>query len=529
MSPGVPSRRHSITYRMTAAVCAFIILFLSLLTAVFLYYFKYELKQTISNQQLTLLTVVAQDIDQKLLSAQKTLVAVAQEVPPGTMNDPEAAQRFLNNRPGTISIFDHGLTMLSRDGRIIAESQNLPGRRGRDLSFREFYKKTIATGRPVISAPFISTRIPGAPLIIFTAPVRDKSGAVTAMLLGGLNLQRDNILGELSRTRIAKSGYLYLFTSDRTMVMHPDRSRIMTTAAPPGTNKLFDRALNGFEGIGENVNSKGLHALTSFKRLQATDWIIAANYPLDEVYEPIYRVQKFFFVAVILSAFFTVLVVRMLMGSYTHALVEFARHVKEISSKKGKARLFKHDSEDEIGILARTFNSMIQDYDRSSEELFHISTHDSLTGLYNRAFFDDEMKRFSSGRIAPVSVVMADVDDLKVCNDTYGHPVGDALIKATAQTLLDCFRSEDAVARIGGDEFAVLLPGVDAAQAEVAMKRVRSMAEKYETVAGGIPMSISLGCATAENPADLDAAFKHADQQMYLDKLARKVEKESEL
>ena len=134
-----------------------------------------------------------------------------------------------------------------------------------------------------------------------------------------------------------------------------------------------------------------------------------------------------------------------------------------------------------------------------------------------------------AGRIAPVSVVMIDIDDLKVCNDKYGHSVGDALIKATAQILHDSFRLTDAVARIGGDEFAVLLPGVDAEHAQIAMQRVRSLASKYETMVEGIPMSLSLGYATVDNPAELPEAIKSADQQMYLNKLARKVEKESEL
>lgn len=528
MNSVVPPRRHSITFRMTMAVCVFVILILSFLALLSMSYFKRELKETISSQQMTLMTVVAQGIDQKLISAQKALVSVAREVAPGVVNDPDAAQHFLDDRTGTKSIFDHGVIILSKEGRFIAESPYRAGRRGRDLSFRDFYKKTIATGKPVISDPFVSTRVPGAPLIIFTAPIRDESGAVSAILLGGMNLLQNNFLGDLSQTRIGSSGYLYLLSPGRIMVMHPDRSRIMTDMVPPGADKLLDRAVEGFEGVAENVDSRGLRALTSFKHLQTTGWIVGANYPLSEAYEPIYRAQKYCIAVVVVSALMTILVIRWMMGSYTNALVRFARHVKNISIKKDAERLFLPGTRDEIGILAGVFNTMIQEHDYKSEMLHHFSNHDGLSGLYNRSYFDGELERLSSSRITPISVVMVDIDDLKVCNDKYGHSVGDALIKATSQVLMDSFRIEDAVARIGGDEFAVLLSGVDAEQAQVAIKRVRMMASRYETLEKGIPMSISLGYATVENAADLPEAVKYADQQMYLDKISRKAQKESE-
>lgn len=528
MENATPSTRRSITFRMTTAVCAFVILFLSLMVTLTLVYFRHELKRTLSAQQDTLLKVISQDIDQKIGSARKAIVAVSGEITPDIVNDPDAAQRFLDNRPGTRATFDNGLYLLSRDGKIIAESPYLPGRRGRDISFREFYKKTVSTGRPVISAPFISTHTPGAPSVMFTAPVRDRNGALIGIVCGGLNLLQDNFLGKLSDTRIATNGYIYLFASDRTMIMHPDRTRIMTRDVPPGVNKLYDRAIAGFNGSAENVNSRGLHALTSYQHLQTTDWVVGANYPLSEAYEPIRRAVKYCIGAILVSAILTFLVIRRIMGRYTDALVLFTGHVRELSSKKGADRLFRIDSRDEIGFLAQTFNTMIRDYDVKSEELEFISSHDALSGLYNRAYFDEKVKRLSSGGITPISIVLADIDDLKVCNDKYGHSVGDALIKATSQILMDSFRAEDAVARIGGDEFAVLLPGVDAEHAMMAMKRVRLLAGRYESLVEGIPMSISLGLATVDDPADLPEAIKHADQQMYLDKLSRKGEKEAE-
>lgn len=530
MNVGVPFRRHSITLRMTVAVCTFIILFSSLLAASALYYFKLELRETISNQQMTLLSVVAQGIDQKLTAAQKTVIEASHDVSPDMVADPEAAQRFLDSLHSVKSIFDNGIFLFSKDGRLIAESPFLPGRRGRDISSRQYYQKTIATGKPVISAPFLSTHSPGTPALNITAPVLDKNGTLIAILGGGVNLLHDNFLGDLSHTRIAKNGYLLLVSGDRTIIMHPDRSRIIATKIAPGTNKLLDRALGGYEGVGEYTNSRGVRVLSSFKRLQSTDWVVGADYPLDEATQSVHRLERYFIVAVVVSVCVIILIVRLIMGNYTSTLVRFAEHVRQISSKNGADRLFKIESEDEIGLVAQTFNIMIQDQDKKNEELFYISTHDALSGLYNRAYFDDQMDRLSAGRITPISVVMADIDDLKVFNDSHGHSAGDVLITTVALILLESFRAEDIVARIGGDEFAILLPGVDAVQAGIALKRVRSLADKYAAQASGLTLSISLGCATVEDPTKLDEALQHADQQMYLDKVSRKlVENESEL
>ncbi len=521
MDPVATPIRHSITFRMTVAVCVFVVLFQSLLAVLALVYFKRELQQSITDQQFTMLTVISQNIDQKLRSSQRILVDVSGHVTPEIIRDSDAAQRFLDIRPGTKSTFDNGLFLFSRQGRIIAESPFRPDRRGRDISFRDYYKKTMATGQPVISEPYISTHTPGVPAVIFTAPLKDRDGRITAILAGSLNLLHNNFLGELAGTRIASSGYLYLLTRGRTMIMHPDKSWIMQPVAPPGANPLLDRALQGFEGSGESVNSRGGRALTSFKHLHAADWIIAANYPLDEAYAPIQRARSYLALALIIGTAVIIIVVRRIMERNTSTLVRFASHVSAIAAKQGEERLFRHDSDDEIGVLVRTFNVMIQDEDRKSRELFHTSTHDALTGLFNRAYFDSEMARLSRGRQTPISVVIADIDGLKACNDSRGHVAGDALIKATARTLTESFRAEDVLARIGGDEFGVLLPGVAAEQVEQTLGRLRQAVGKMETPGNGFPLSVSFGSATATTPDGLAEAFKLADQRMYREKRAK--------
>jgi diguanylate cyclase (GGDEF)-like protein/PAS domain S-box-containing protein len=154
------------------------------------------------------------------------------------------------------------------------------------------------------------------------------------------------------------------------------------------------------------------------------------------------------------------------------------------------------------------------------ENLHYLSTHDSLTALYNRVYFDAEMKRLAASREFPVSIIVADIDGLKMVNDTYGHDAGDQLIRTVADALVSAFRASDVVSRIGGDEFAVLLPGADQGTVQEAVDRISGMFEVNSSrLQGG---GLSLGFATADCGEALAACLKRADEQMYIHKYSKR-------
>jgi diguanylate cyclase (GGDEF)-like protein len=158
------------------------------------------------------------------------------------------------------------------------------------------------------------------------------------------------------------------------------------------------------------------------------------------------------------------------------------------------------------------------------QKLKYLSTHDELTGLHNRIFFDDEMSRLGRGRQFPISVIAANVDGLKRINDREGHAVGDALLKRTALVLKEAFRADEVVARIGGDEFAVLLPRTDATTAQAVLDRVRSRLLSHNATQAGSRLNLSLGAATAKAASPLHEALRQADEQMRQEKLAHQLE-----
>ena len=149
------------------------------------------------------------------------------------------------------------------------------------------------------------------------------------------------------------------------------------------------------------------------------------------------------------------------------------------------------------------------------ESLLFLSTHDILTGLYNRAYFDAEMERLLVGRTYPVAIVFADMDGLKASNDSLGHHVGDELLRRAASVLRGVFRGEDVVARIGGDEFGILLPRSTLDVARGAVQRVEAALLAHNQETDGPPVQFSMGVASAEKDDNLDEALRAADADMY--------------
>jgi len=155
---------------------------------------------------------------------------------------------------------------------------------------------------------------------------------------------------------------------------------------------------------------------------------------------------------------------------------------------------------------------------KNENELLYLSNHDHLTGLYNRRFLEDELKRLDTKQKLPLSVIMCDVNGLKLVNDSFGHDAGDSLLKKAAETIKKACRKEDVVARIGGDEFIILLPNTAAIESVQIANSIKELSIREKV--SNIELSISYGYDTkTDEKQSMNETIANAENHMYRHKL----------
>lgn len=762
-------RNQSIRTKLMLSILPAIAVLTIITVLILTSYFRWSTRNAIERQQYSLATLMANKLDDQFELYRKTTISFAKSLTHAPLDNPVALERILDAESELKEIFDNNIVIFSPDGRMLAETAQRPSRTGQDFSYRDYITKTRKNWQPAISSPFKSQLRNTPPVVMFTAPVVNQAGIPIAIAGCSINLLRPNLLGRLADTKIGENGYFYLLDQDRTVIMHPDRQRLLKISAAPGVNPLLDRAIAGFEGAGETVNARGTAMLVAYKRLASTNWILAAQIPASEAYASVRQAEGVGWGIALFALFLLGLLITLSTARLLAPLQNLSAQITRISSAD-QAGLLTIATHDEIGQLGTSFNSLlmqlqarerdlqnsrelyqfISDFSRDwifwstpqgqmlyispaaeqitgyrvdelmadpsllssmvhpddrsiweehlcqlehsengslfefriinkrgqirwlrhhctpihdadgrligirgsndditerqatlltlqeSEERFRLianaahdaivmldqqhtirhwnpsaerlfgmpsdsalnmpvasfipglqeaighhgdapheglrlellgqtakgtalmleislsrariageiatillvrditerklieqrlqfaSLHDSLTGLYNRTAYDYHREQLDAEGPFPVSVIVADLDGLKEANDRWGHDAGDRLICAAAELLTTPFRTQDIVARIGGDEFVMLLPGMGEAVVEMKLERLHQRIEQYNAMAEDLPVSLSLGVAIATEPNQLTDAIGRADQQMYANKAAKK-------
>lgn len=193
-----------------------------------------------------------------------------------------------------------------------------------------------------------------------------------------------------------------------------------------------------------------------------------------------------------------------------------------IFMENGDKKFYANLSMDIIDLNEREYiTCMIVNIDKEkkiTEKLEYLSFHDELTGLYNRRFFEEELQRLDVKRNLPLTIVMADVNGLKVINDSFGHSIGDELLKIVADAFKRTCREDDIIARVGGDEFVILLPNTDEIGSQSIIDRIKGKLQEEKIF--NFEVSVSFGSSTKyEVEESIGKIYKLSEDNMYRNKL----------
>jgi PAS domain S-box-containing protein len=274
--------------------------------------------------------------------------------------------------------FENGLFILDAEGVLWADWPRHGEARGRSFAHRHYFRKTLESGEAVIGEPYRSGRT-GEPVLTFTAPLKDSSGRFMGILGCSVRLTAPSALGGLRSTRIGESGYLYLFDFSRTMILHPDGNRILQRDVPPGVNRLFDAALEGFEGTGETVNSRGVRMLLALRRIPNHDWILGAQLPYAEAFAPFDDAVRRALLILAGSLALCLPLSRLVARRITGPIEKLLSAVREIAAvgtalrpeeeERRRRALAELPAAGEIGMLAQAFRTMAARLERTMASL----------------------------------------------------------------------------------------------------------------------------------------------------------------
>ena len=350
---------HSFRHRLIITFSLFVVFLLLIIACSTHAWFSYHTSKMLFREQFNNVSYLAHSLDDKILTAQQSLLAVAKVMPLEKRNNPVAMQQWLADRAGIQTIFRHGLFVYDDNSKIIAAIPEHPELIGKFHSHHPYLQETISNNTPYISRPFRS-KVDGTPVMAMTAPVFDKNGKLALVLAGQIKLQSTNgLFHDILRPTISHTGYFYLFGNDRTVYLHPDSYRMFKKDVPLGANKAFDAAINGFEGTMETTNSKGIPFIVSTKRLKSVDLILAANFPLKEAYAPYYRFISIYLLGIALTIMLGVVAAWLLGRRLSRSISNLSREIYELSKEPDPKKRISGSDEMELQLLSESFNNLL--------------------------------------------------------------------------------------------------------------------------------------------------------------------------
>jgi len=483
---------------------------------------RHELAAQSSDHLKTIATYAAEDIGRQILTRRTLLENVASAI--GTTSvDIEAVQVARERLSEIMALFPSGVVILDTSGKpLVARPARLWADGGGTISPGLLASEHDFTlGRPAIS------RISGVAEIAMAVPARDTEGRRRATVVGVLPLQSPGFLDVLYRTRVGQNGGLNLVSArDGIFLGASDEENSLKPVPPPGIHRQHDLAMRGVYTIDVDIRaSDKVEELAATVPVPNAPWFVVARIPTVELFAAVHRFDRTIMIASVLAIILVLVSGTLMLRRVLRPLRYSAELADRMVSGETAYAPLPVERADEVGHLTLAFNKLLASLVASRDSFERLAHSDVLTGLANRAAFDKAIVRYLSRarrHHACLTVLFFDLDGFKPINDRFGHEVGDAVLAVVAERLSRESRQEDFVARIGGDEFTLLLDAADDADdafIELSTRLRRAISEPIMVDGRGFHVRMSIGHSCyprdAETPEALLAA---ADRSMYRDK-----------
>jgi diguanylate cyclase (GGDEF)-like protein len=486
-----------------------------------------SLEDVVMGQQATLANYVAEDIDAKVRARRALLERLAIELPSALLGQPEALQAWLAERQMLAPLFSHGFMVIRPDGRG-AWADFPPRPRQRSSAFHEFdwFRRLVQQPGFVLARPRFS-EASGAAELLMAVPVQDPRGRLLAVLAGVTELDTPGFLDLLQRPRPDKGADFVLVSPAEQMVVASSVPELRLQRTPAaGANPLHDRAMAGWRGAGVTTNTRGAEVIVGVASVPSAGWFVVAGIPADVAFEAMSAVQKLALRSSLVIASVVLLVLAFVLRRQFRPLIDSARRMHRMADRLEPLAPLPVVRQDEVGEMVVGFNYLLDKLQESERRMEHLAHHDALTGLPNRRSLMDHLGQLlalAQRQDRRLAVMFLDLDGFKPVNDHLGHEMGDRLLQAIATRLRGGVRQADVVARIGGDEFVLVMFDVAGREvvAELARKLIDQLAQPYQLGEQEIRISASAGLALyPEHARDRDHLLARADTAMYAAKRA---------
>lgn len=407
----------------------------------------------------------------------------------------------------------NSMLVVTENSRVIAASPPSLNLAGVILNSQE-QQKTLQSKRFFISSPFVSPR--GNYIIFISYPIIDESGNYLGYIGGSLYLNNRRILNEFMNTQFSNDSFnTYVVDNSGTIIYHHDTAKIGTRLS---LSRLMDRQSTPPKGDFMMPDEQGIPSPATYIRTQKADWIIITQQSFHSMEEALNNVMFSVLRQGTPLGLITLLALTILAFYIARPLRQLAKSASTMEqpgviSKIKAVNAWYLEIEQLKRVLLMGTVLLHKRIGRLSSE----AHTDPLSGMLNRRGMQESLEEIRN-EYKKISVIAIDIDHFKSVNDSFGHDMGDEVIRKLSQQIRKNFRKTDLICRIGGEEFVILLPGADIHITSVIAERLRNTVASttYLPDAPLRQITISLGVTTF-NPqkSSLDAALKIADNALY--------------